>query len=138
MSAGFGTIISIVIGVIFLIIRFVNKSKEEPPQAVNDRPSVSSEPVLPSFDELLQALRIDDVKKSSSQRLAVASVGAGTTQSTDKYAELHERSELSDKGRFSDYSVKADEDNFFGELLKDPDSLRNAVILSEVLNRKFE
>lgn len=136
MTAGFGTVISIVIGVIFLIIRVINKSKNEAPQSSVADNSTPSEPVLPSFDELLKVLRIEKVENSSEQRLRVNSSLAAV--SVDKYAELHERSELSVKGRFSDYSVKGDEENYFGELLNNPDSLRNAVILSEVLKRKFD
>lgn len=59
----------------------------------------------------------------------------GTTYESPKIAERKEQSEVF--SRSEKYNIKEDIVNNYKEMLQDPEGFKNAIVLSEIINRKY-
>lgn len=158
-----GTIIYILAMLVYFIVSANRKKKKQqanqPPRS-QGQPQTSSR--KPTFEELLEEItgqkfqKEEEVYKPVSQKEeppvfsyenevdespAEKSYFTFEDQSSDKFKTLDEQIVIDEVKTTSDLSVKKtgldmEEENHYGKLLNNPGSLRDAIILKEILDRK--
>lgn len=159
----FEVIIYIVISIIWFIVQSARKKKNKKgaapktavPQQRADRGRSSSPQQKSIMDEILQEIREEREKEKASER--TRSYEPEPVKSYEDNLDNNKSSVYYDRmlqdwekergikveGRFEDYKIGQEEDeeeeyeNDYANLIfEDPDSARNAIVLSEILNRK--
>ncbi|AWW29104.1 hypothetical protein DN752_02530 [Echinicola strongylocentroti] len=172
-----GTLIYIILTIVFFVIQALTKKKKDKGQGDMDMSGEDETPRKPvSFEELLKEIRNEqherkaDLEKSGQKQLEKAPRTPKTTNEVlekipaqerpkpaRQYYEGSYQAEHSSEGKKLvklDDQVEIDSDerllkevedvaeekassNRYRDMLKDPKSLKDAVVVSEILNRKF-
>ena len=140
----------------FWLIKTVLKAKKAKEEEANSlSPSVSSAVARDAFDREME-LAVDTLREDMSYSNTVVDdreeamidraleMNNGDLLSSVDYinqtnddAELHNRRDLTEAGRFMGFGLKKKKGNKYAKMLSTHSGKRNAVVLSEIFSRKF-